>query len=217
MEHLLAVRQRVMADLPATRIVQSLLTGRPNRDAYVRYLVNVYNYAQYSPVVMAIAASRCLSTHPELARYLLRHAEEEQGHDRWALADLIDLDVAEAEACRARPTPACAALIGYIHYIAAYGNPVGLFGWMYVLEAVGNDMGTPIAQRLQAWLGGKAMRFIAGYGVADTDHTRDLTEQIQTNITTEQDRADVDEVADVVADLYLRLFREAGGEAAQWH
>jgi thiaminase len=216
MEHLLAIRQRMIAELPATRIVQGLLAGRPARDAYIRYLVNVYNYAQYSPKVMAIAASRCLSTHPELAVYLLRHAEEEQGHDRWALADLLDLEVTEDEACRARPTAACAALIGYIHYVAAYGNPVGLFGWMYVLEAVGNDMGTPVAQRLQEWLGGKAARFVTGHGVADTDHTRDLTEQIQTHITTEQDRADVDEVADVVADLYLRLFREAGEEQAQW-
>jgi heme oxygenase len=216
MEHLIAVRQRVIAELPATRIVQGLLAGQPDRDAYVRYLVNVYSYAQYSPKVMAIAASRCLATHPALARYLLRHAEEEQGHDLWALADLADLDVAEAAARRLKPTPACAALIGYIHYVAAYANPVGLFGWMYVLEAVGNDLGTPIAQRLRDWLDGKATRFVEGHGVADTDHTRDLTEQIETHITSERDRADVDQVADVVADLYLRLFREAGGEQAAW-
>jgi hypothetical protein len=216
MEHLLTVRRRVIEELPATRIVQDLLAGRPDRDAYIRYLINVYNYAQYSSKVMAIAAARCINTYPELAAYLLRHAEEEQGHDRWALADLVDMGVDETAACQARPSPACAALIGFIHYVATYANPVGLFGWMYVLEAVGNDMGTPIAQRLNEWLGGKAMRFVAGHGVADTDHTRDLTDQIQTFITSEQDRADVDQVADVVADLYLRLFREAGGEQSQW-
>jgi hypothetical protein len=87
---------------------------------------------------------------------------------------------------------------------------------MYVLEAVGNDMGSPIAARLNDWLGGKASRFVQGHGVADTDHTRDLTEQIQTFITSEQDRADVDHVADVVADLYVRLFHEAGGERTEW-
>lgn len=217
MEHLLAVRRRVMEELPATRIVQELMAGQPDRDAYIRYLINVYNYAQHSSKVMAIAAAHCMDSHPELASYLLRHAEEEQGHDRWALADLADLHVDEAEARQARPAPSCAALIGFIYYVAAYANPVGLFGWMYVLEAVGNDMGTPIAQRLEEWLGGKASRFVEGHGVADTDHTRELTEQIQTFITSERDRADVDQVADVVADLYLRLFREAGGERAQWH
>jgi pyrroloquinoline quinone (PQQ) biosynthesis protein C len=216
MEHLLAVRRRVIEELPATRMVTDLMEGRPNRDAYIRYLINVYNYAQFSPKVMAIAAARCMSAHAELATYLLRHAEEEQGHDRWALADLADLNVNEEVARAARPVPSCTALIGFVHYIAAHANPVGLFGWMYVLEAVGNDMGTPIAQRLKEWLGGEASRFVEGHGVADTDHTRELTEQIQSYVTADQDRADVDMVADVVADLYVRMFREVGGERPRW-
>jgi heme oxygenase len=216
MEHLVEVRQRVAQELAATRMVQGLLAGQPDEASYSRYLVNAFNYAQYSPVIMATASARCMSSHPELAAYLLRHAEEEQGHERWALEDLADLGVDEAQARRERPVLACSELIGFIHYAAAHSNPVGIFGWMYVLEAVGNDMGSPIAGRLRAWMGGKALRFVAGHGVADTDHTRDLTEQIERYITREKDRAEVDFVADIVADLYLRMFHEIGGEQISW-
>jgi heme oxygenase len=216
MDHLLNIRRRVADEFATTSIINKLLAGQPDRDAYLRYLVNAYNYAQYSPKIMALAASRCLTSHPELGAYLLRHAEEEQGHEDWALADLADMGIDPAQVLRERPVLACSQLIGFIHYAAAFGNPVGLFGWMYVLEAVGTDMGTPVAERLQAWLGGKASRLVAGHGVADTDHTRDLTEQIEHYIVPEQDRADVVHVAEVVADLYLRMFHQIGGEQNDW-
>lgn len=218
MEHLLDVRKRVFTELSDTKVVKALFSGTPDPTAYVRYLINVYNYAQYSPKVMAIASSRCMDTHPELARYLLHHADEEQGHDKWALEDLRDLNVTDAVIRAARPVPSCAAMIGYIYYVASYANPIGLFGWMYVLEALGNDLGTVVAKQLKEALGlsGRGLRFVEGHGVSDMDHTKDLTEQIQSYVRQKEDLAEVYYVADVVADLYLRMFREIGEERQRW-
>jgi pyrroloquinoline quinone (PQQ) biosynthesis protein C len=219
MGHLVAVRQRVLAELNDVRAIQALFSGKPDLAAYARYLVNAYHYAQYSPKVMALAAARTTDSHPELSRYLLHHADEEQGHHKWALEDLSDLGVKETEARATRPVPACASMIGYVHYIAAYANPVGLFGWMYVLEAVGNDLGATAARKLTAALGPKAsdrgLRFVARHGVSDADHTKDLSQQIETHVRGD-DMADVCHVADVVADLYVRMFREIGGERPEW-
>jgi len=142
MEHLLEVRKQVLPELRDTKITKALFAGTPDPRAYVRYLINAHYYAQYSPKVMAIAAARCMDTHPVLATYLLHHAGEEQGHEQWALEDLRDLNVNEAVVRTARPVPSCAAMVGSMHYIAGYANPLGLFGWMYVLEAVGDDLGT---------------------------------------------------------------------------
>lgn len=218
MQHLLDLRKRVHEELGTTRLVRDVLEGRPSRDGYVRYLENVRYYAQFSPVVMATAAARAVPTHPELARYLLHHADEETGHDLWALADLEDLGVPRKEALAATPVPACQALVGYVHYVAGFANPVGLFGWMYILEAVGNDLGTLAGAKLARGLGDAkgAVRFVAGHGVADTDHTREITEQLEAHVRESGDRAAVDGVADVVTDLYLRMFREIGGERARW-
>lgn len=214
MEGLPAIRKRVVEDLTRTRAVRSALDGTLDRDAYVRYLVNAYNYAQYSPRVMALGASRALATHPELASYLLHHATEEQGHELWALADLAELGVPEAEARARRPVLACSALVGYIHFVAGHANAIGLFGWMYVLEAVGSDVGTELGRRIDAGLklGGKALRFVAGHGIADTDHTTEITEMIDRYLTDPEDARFVHEVAEVVGDLYLRMFREIGGD-----
>ena len=217
--HLLTLRQRVLTELNDVRGIKALFSGKPDMAAYARYLVNAYHYAQYSPKVMALAASRTTDSHPELSRYLLHHADEEQGHHKWALEDLSDLGVKESEARATRPVPACAAMIGYVHYVAAYANPVGLFGWMYVLEAVGNDLGATAATKLKATLGPKAsdrgLRFVGRHGVADADHTKDLTREIETHVKGE-DMADVCHVADVIADLYVRMFREIGGERPEW-
>ena len=214
MEHLRAVRERVRKGLESTAVFRAAASGSVDRALYARYLTNAFHYAGHSPKVMAIAAARCLDAHPELAAYLLHHADEERGHDAWALADLHDLGVGEAVTRASAPVPSCSAMIGYVHYVAGVANPVGLFGWMYVLEAVGEDLGTAMAERLKAaGPPGLRHRFVAGHGVADVGHTHEIAEQIERHVRADADRRDVDRVADVVAVLYVRMFQEIG-EAA---
>jgi heme oxygenase len=214
MNSLIDIRQQVLAQLKKTEVIESLLGDQPKKEAYIRYLTFVYQYAQHSPKVIALAASRCVNTHPELAKYLLHHAEEEQGHDIWALEDLRELGVDPEIVKATYPLTACASMIGFIYYTAAYANPVSLFGWLYVLEAMGDDLGSLAANKLNEGLGlsNKALRFVAGHGVNDQEHTADLTEQISKYLTNPQDMADTIHVAQVVAELYVGMFQEISGE-----
>jgi hypothetical protein len=100
------------------------------------------------------------------------------------------------------------------YYTAAFANPVGLFGWMYILEAVGNDLGSEAAEKLNKGLrlGNKGLRFVGGHGVADRTHTKAIEDQIGRHVK-RGDMADVQYVAEVAADLYVRMFREVGGGA----
>ncbi len=109
---------------------------------------------------------------------------------------------------------ACAAMIGYEYYIAGHANPVALFGWLYVLEAMGDDLGSRIAEAIGPQLDGRALKFLTGHAVADHDHTADLTRMISTHITDPADRADVDHVADVVGELYVSIFRQIAAEVS---
>ncbi len=214
MEHLRAVRERVRKGLQSTPALRNALSGAVDRGMYARYLTNAFHYAGHSPKVMAIAAARCMDRQPDLAAYLLHHANEERGHDLWALTDLADLGVDEATTRASAPVTSCAAMIGFVHYVAGVANPVGLFGWMYVLEAVGEDLGTVLAKKLEvAMPGGLRHRFVAGHGVADVGHTHEIEEQIQAHVRTDEDRRDVDRVADVVGELYVRMFQEIGEPA----
>ena len=218
MERLSVLRRLVADELQDTRLFKALFSNALDPAAYIRYLQNAYYYAQYSPRIMALAASRCMDTHPELAAYLLHHAEEERGHDLWALEDLRDFQVSEAQARSALPVPACAAMVGYIHYVAGFSNPVGVFGWMYILEAVGHDLGSQVASRLKASFGGAiaGVRFVARHGDTDVRHAQELAQEIRNHVRHDQDLAQITYVAEVVADLYPRMFREVGGEEPRW-
>jgi hypothetical protein len=209
MDHLLAVRRQVFSGITSIGAVQKVLSGSPNINVYQRYLKNVYYYACHSAAVIAVAGSRCVNTHPELAHYLMRHANEELGHERWALNDLVQLGVPEAEVRASRPVPACAAMVGFEYLVAERLNPVGIFGWLYTLEAMGNDLGGTIGEAMKAAIGkGGGVKFVEGHGVADHDHTDDLTQVIEHRIKDASDRADIDFVADVIADLYVRMFEQ---------
>jgi len=175
---------------------------------YARYLMNVWHYAQHSSTVIGLAGTRCVLSHPPLAEYLLQHALEELGHDQWALDDLKTLDVSEAEVRASRPVPACAAMIGYEYYVAGHANPVGLFGWLYVLEAMGEDLGHLVAAAIKQGLKmPSGVKFLAGHGEADAEHTKEIVDQIKRNISG-SDLEEVHHVAEVVSDLYARMFRE---------
>ena len=218
MEHLLQVRRRVLEGLISIDAIRATLAGQLDPRLYVAYLTNVFHYAQHSATVIALAGSRCVASHPELARYLLKHADEELGHEQWALDDLAALGIAPATVRASRPVPACAAMIGYEYFVAGHANPVGLFGWLYTLESMGDELGGRIAQAASAKLGSagaRGVKFLAGHGVADHDHTADLTQMIAAHVVAPSDRADVDHVADVVGALYVDMFRQiaAGGPA----
>jgi thiaminase len=217
-DELEVLRTKIRAELMATKVVQSLFNGAFDADAYARYLRNVYAYAQHSPKVMALAAARCSGTHPELAAYLLQHAREEMGHDRWALDDLRDLGISEDEVWLTPPVPACETMISHMYYTAEHANPIGLFGWMYILEVVGSDLGGAVAAQLERATAASANqhRFVARHGVTDVDHTEELTEQIVRYVQSPEDQMAVTRVAEVTTDLYARMFREIGGEQPTW-
>lgn len=218
MQVLAEIRRTTMIELGKCRIIAEAMDGRSAEGDYIAYLTNVYHYARFSPVIMAAAAARCCQTHEKLARYLLEHAAEEQGHEKWALDDLSQLGVAPEVIERTRPTPACAALVGYVHDQAAFRNPVAIMGWMYVLEAVGADIGTAVGEKLGQAHGDKSgpIRFVAGHGEADADHAVAISQTIEDCVQTPEDRRDVCETARVVSYLYTTMFRQIGDERATW-
>ena len=208
MEYLEKLRTKVRNGIMAQSGVAAALSENADPKIYARYLENVWHYAQHSSTVIGLAGTRCVLSHPPLAQYLLHHAQEELGHDQWALQDLAALGVSESNARKSRPVPACAAMVGFEYYIAGYGNPVALFGWLYVLEAMGDDLGQIVADSVSKGLNlPDGVKFLAGHGDADVEHTVEIIENIKTHIKGE-DLDDVHHVADVVSDLYVRMFAE---------
>lgn len=206
-----SMQERVSERIMSTDIVQALMNGSISMTQYRTYLVDVYCYALHSAQVIAIAGSRLVLSHPPLAQYLFRHAEEELGHDQWAASDLQDLGLSPTDIRRLAPSSPCVRMIGLEYYYAAHANPVGLFGWMFVLESLGGRIGGAMAQTVDRTLklDGKGVYFLRGHGEADAHHSEDLYTVISENVKSEEDRSAFLYMARQAEDLYRGILDHA--------
>ncbi len=211
-------RRRNLERIRSTKLVRDVMAGEPDRNMYLGYLVTVYQYAQHSPSVIALAASRCTSTAPRLAEYLLHHASEELGHEAWARQDLLELGVADGTFQRSRPVPSCSAMIGFEYWLAGHANPVSLFGWLFALESLGDDAASAISKAFDSGLklDGKGTYFLRGHGEADHCHARDLVARIVENVPNEADFAEILHAADVSSILYARMLEDIAALEHRW-
>jgi hypothetical protein len=208
MNHLIATRRQLLAEIQNTPVIRSLTSARPDLESYEIYLTNIWHYMRHNAVVVGLASIRCVAVNPVLADYFLRRAHEELGRERWAAADLATLGVTEKDLAAAKPSPSCAAMIGYEYYVAGHCNPVSLFGWLYMLEAMNEDLGPLIANQLsRAFSPSTGIRFVRAHGKTDELQTWDLMEQIAEHVSP-IDMAEVNHVADVVSQLYLGMFEQ---------
>lgn len=184
-----ALQKQAIGRLMDTKIVKNLTQGTFTIEQYRTYISDVYSYALHSSQVIALAGSRLVISHPPLAQYLFRHAWEELDHDQWAAADLADLGLSPLEIKRIVPSSPCIRMIGFEYYYAAHANPIGLFGWMFVLESLGGKSAAGISKAIDQALklNGKATYFLRGHGDADAQHSEDLCALIDDGITSPDD------------------------------
>lgn len=209
--NLRSLQDKVSARINSTDIVQNLEQGGLTIDQYRSYMADVYCYALHSAQVIATAGSRLALSHPPLAQYLFRHAEEELGHDKWAGSDLQDLGLSPSGIRDIVPSSPCMRMIALEYYYAVHANPVGLFGWMFVLESLGGKLGSGIAAAIDhtLQLGGKGTYFLRGHGEADAHHSEDLFSVISGNIKSVEDKAAFLYMARESEDLYCAILDNA--------
>jgi pyrroloquinoline quinone (PQQ) biosynthesis protein C len=194
-----------------SKLPQAIMHEVATRAQYRAYLIDVYHYACHSSQVIGMAAARLVLTHPKMAAYLFRHAEEELGHDKWAAADLRDLGLSDADIENSKPSDACIQMIALEYLYAAHLNPVGLFGWMFALESLGAHVGGNIAKMLNKTLAlnDKGLYFLTGHADADATHAIDLATVIAEGISCEEDRLLIEQIAYLSKDLYIQILDHA--------
>ena len=209
--NLLNLQQEVSEKVMSSALIHALFSQKATRSQYKNYMIDVYHYARHSSKVIAIAGSRLTLSHPEIASYLLKHAQEELGHDRWAFSDLRDLGVPEDEIEFSQPSDACQKMLGLEYLYATHLNALGLFGWLFALESLGGKMGSGIAKQIDKCLdlNGKATYFLSGHGQADVAHTKDLEQVIDKSIQSAQDQLAFSKMVRMSSALYSEILTTA--------
>jgi hypothetical protein len=212
LDELLRIRTHTNERIHSSDLVTGLLEGRPRMDSYARYLLDVRAYAVHSPTVIGLAGSRATQSNRGVGSYLLHHATEEVGHEDWAVEDLRKLGWADEAIQSHDPSLSCQSMVALEYYWAGIANPLSLMGWMYSLEALGDDMGHFIAAAIDSSEKG-ASAFVGQHGTADHDHIAEITSTLERHVTGREDRACVLKAAAMAGDLYVGIVRSAGLES----
>jgi pyrroloquinoline quinone (PQQ) biosynthesis protein C len=152
---------------------------------YPLLLCETYHYVKHSIPLMALACSKMNNF--SVQRYLVQHMNEEYGHEQWALDDLEALGFPRERAEKCLPLQETAILVGTQLYVVNYMNPVGLMGYVYVMESmppkrqvlrkVVDVYGLPIS----------AMKFLLGHGEADQRHMVEIQQVLDSHVRTEDE------------------------------
>lgn len=201
------LREQHLSRILSSNLVRAVQAGDVVREQYESYLSDVYSYALHSSQVIGLAGIRMALTHPELAHYLMQHAAEELGHDKWAASDLRDLGLLDRDISRIEPSSPCRRMLSLEYFYAAHDNPAGLLGWMFVLESLGGRIGGGIARALDSalQLNGKATYFLSGHGEADAHHSEDLFRNITAFIRAPADVRAFRAMGEETCDLYCAI------------
>ena len=178
---------------------------------YRTFMMDVFSYAKHSPQIIALTSVRLFERAPDLARYCVGHSAEEVGHDKWAASDLKDLGMTDKEIEAVRPSTPCLRLLGLEYYYAQQSNPMGMMGWMFVLESLGGNVGNSLAQSIDAALDlkGKGTYFLGGHGEADIQHSHDLFEIVAKTVKDPDDVEAFERMALEGGRLYVEMMDHA--------
>jgi thiaminase len=197
--------------LDAHPIAQRLLAGDVNTHEYAAFLEQTYLYVRQTRPLLRRAGERLatLRRAPTLARLFLQKADEEEGHEKWVLADLNAIDHSVDERQLPQPSTAVAAYIAWNHFQVEAGWPLGFLGTAYVLEALSQARAGTTADNLvkKNRIPGiqHGVRFLKGHADADEHHI-DMLRRLLGVVSLPSDREAIALSAAVTTTLYLGMF-----------
>jgi hypothetical protein len=188
------LRGKVELMLPRLWATDRRLIAHPRlRAIYPEYLVMTHGVIRASVPLMetALAAARALPDDRVavlLADYLEHHIPEERGHDDWLLEDLEFLGVPRDRVLSRVPSPTIAALVGSQYYWIEHVHPVGLLGYVTLLEGYPPSRRDIDQVQATTGYGPEAFRTLVLHADLDPGHGNDLDDLLDSLPLTEQQR-----------------------------
>ncbi|HEU4538289.1 MAG TPA: iron-containing redox enzyme family protein, partial [Polyangiaceae bacterium] len=195
------------------------------RQLYGIYLLETYQYTLHNARNQALVGVRALDVSIPYLKFCFEHAAEETGHEHMALHDLRALGLAREAIVIPPPLPMTEALIAYLYWVSATGNPLRRLGYSFWAES-SYDFIMPLIARAKADLGltPAQMTFFVAHSKIDEDHAAEVRRMIAENCKTERDWRDVEHVletslrlmGDMMEDVYAEYERLRRGESPNY-
>lgn len=156
---------------------------------YPALLVETFHYVKHSCSLMSRACSKLTHENREIQAYLAKHIAEEVGHEHWVLEDLEQLGFCTRAASSSPPLAETLNLIGSQLYVIDYLHPIGLLGYIYVMESEPPHLPTLKKLRELYGINERAMKFLITHGDADIQHRDELVHMLDHHVDDDQQRS----------------------------
>jgi hypothetical protein len=158
---------------------------RPDlREIFPEYLFLVHCIIRASVPLMeaAVTAAQSKGTADvvasQLADYFSHHVTEEANHDQWLLDDMEVLGFRREEILKRVPPPEVAELVGAQYYWLHHAHPVGLLGYVAVLEGDPPLEDELESAALRTGIPNDAFRTFISHAKLDPNHKQELDDFI---------------------------------------
>ncbi len=211
---------KLLEALDANPAARALFDGSSDLGTYVSFLTETYHYVRYTHPLLARAAERLkeLDDRPHMAALYDTKAQEEFGHDKWAMDDLTALGCRYDDVHYRNPCPAVEAYIAWNQFMVESNHPTGYLGTAYILEALSTERASLAAEKMVA-AGAipnieNAVYYLRGHAEADGGHVFALGKMLS-KVT---DPAEIDMIvmsARVTRMTYVGMFESIAAKSLQ--
>jgi hypothetical protein len=196
-------------DLENHATARLLLAGTLPVQSYAAYLSQVVQQVRGSgPMLEAVGVELGARGHSRLAALFHSKSSEENGHDIWALRDLVVLGVDPSTVATALPSAPVVAYNAWTSYAVKY-EPIAILGVAWTLEWFGYARAGQAAENLILHSGipkiESAVSFLRGHSDADYHHIQALAEATK-DVLDARERETVVLSARLTGRLYLSFF-----------
>lgn len=162
---------------------------------YIRVMEQVYHYTKHNSINQATAAFKTDTQDTKLLKFAYKHALEELGHEKMVEHDLKAIGH-KIDVSSMTVSPATEALIAYLYYVGLTQGAGPRLGYSFWAENAYQHIEPVLnACRSDLKLSDKNMTFFVSHAEIDTQHAKDVIDEIVRWCDTSEKEKDIIRVA----------------------
>jgi long-chain acyl-CoA synthetase len=212
-DRLIAETERERTEFASIPLISEALRSGASRELYLDFLTQAYHHVKHTFPLLAFAAAR---TSDEIYQdALVEYMEEERGHEKWILNDIVAFGGDAAAVRDGAAGIACQVMVGYTYYAIEWISPYAMLGSVHVLEGMSTLLADKAADAIQRSIGrgGKVgFSYLRSHGALDIEHVAFFKKLV--------DRIEDRKIQQIVIDaskVFYRLYGDIYHELATRH
>lgn len=197
--------QQELLTLP---VIQQAMKGDIKTSTYVAFLTQAYHHVKHTVPLLMFTGSKISHQDEWLRTAMAEYIEEEIGHEKWILNDIIAAGGNAESVSTSDPAFATEMMVAYAYDSINRIGPLTFLGMVHVLEGTSVLLATHVANSIKTSLSlpQKAFSYLYSHGDLDQDHQKFFEDLI--NKLTEEQLSVVIKSCQRFYKLYANIFRE---------